>query len=78
MEKLGLFCTDEFSWYQSWLMKCKVLCNVNDLKNEMNAWVGVQILGATAAPIQSAWNLNRWEQRLSDFQGKQGLNTKEP
>ena len=63
---------------QFWLMKCNVLCNVNDLQMKwMYKWE-VQIWGATAAPIQSTRNLIGWEQRLSDLQGTQGLNTKEP
>ena len=57
-------------------MLCSGPCYVNDLIwNECTKGC-VQIWGATAAPIQSAGNPNGWEQRLSDFQGKQGLNTK--
>ena len=55
---------------------CNEQCNVNDLKWKCIYKWEVQIWGATAAPIQSTGNPNGWEQRLSDFQGKQGLNTK--
>ena len=62
--------TYQSDWWLDGL--CNEQCNVNDLKWKCIYKWEVQIWGATAAPIQSTGNLNGWEQRLSDLQGKQG------